>query len=333
MSSVAENVAEVETEPRPNRLWSVAQTIVGLSALAYVLARADLNEAMLALTRLDLMVLAAATLLNLLMTFAMSMRWHWLLRVRHPEMRTLEVFRQYMVGLFFNLFAPSSVGGDIYRLMSVGKYVANHSYVLATLVIERFVGACGLMLAGLAGLLVGRAYLDDRSFFWSLAIMGTGLLFCVAPFSPQITGLLASALKRLDGRAQGRFSGAGHLVEHLAVFWQKRRLTLSCIAMTVLVRLLWGLSCWAVSVAMGFDIPFSVMLAFITIVDIARLTPISPPNGIGVREYLLVLLLGRLGIAQTEAVLFSLIAYTMLMLNGLLGGLIYTAGSIRRIRA
>ncbi len=332
MSSVAENVAEVEAEPlasRPNRLWSVAQTFVGLSALAYVLARTDLNEAMLALTRLDLMVLIAATLLNLLMTFAMSTRWHWLLKVRHPEMQTLEVFRQYMVGLFFNLFAPSSVGGDIYRLMSVGRYVANHSYVLATLVIERFVGMCGLMLAGLAGLLVGRVYLDDHSFFWSLAIMGTGLLLCVALFSTR--SFLASVLRGLEGRMQRRFSG--DLVEHLAVFWQKRRLTLSCIAMTVLVRLLWGLSCWAVSVAMGFDIPFSVMLAFITIVDIARLTPISPPNGIGVREYLLVLLLGRLGIAQTEAVLFSLIAYTLLMLNSLLGGLIYTASSIRRIRA
>ena len=77
-------------------------------------------------------------------------------------------------------------------------------------------------------------------------------------------------------------------------------------------------------------LPFSILMAFIAIVDIARMAPISLPNGLGVREYLLVLLLGQIGVPSAQALLFSLIAYTLLMLNGLIGGLLYTARGAAR---
>jgi glycosyltransferase 2 family protein len=322
--------------PRRNRILGLLQAAIGLGALLFLFSRTDLGDLSRAIARVDLKILSWAVLLNLAMVFMMAVRWRILLRVKYPKLGNRLLFRQYLVGLFFNLFTPGATGGDLSRLLSIGEITGDRSFVFATLVVERLAGLCGLLLAGLGGIYIGSSYLDNPALYYSVAvIMLLGLALSLVIFNANATRRMIDLISRLEAKLNIKIiSGPmSRLVGELAVFGRRPGTIAASILLTLGIRTVWVFSCWIVSRALGLELPFSILMAFIAIVDIARMAPISPPNGLGVREYLLVLLLGQISIAPAEAILFSLIAHTLLMLNGLIGGLLYTArGAFRSVK-
>jgi hypothetical protein len=81
---------------------------------------------------------------------------------------------------------------------------------------------------------------------------------------------------------------------------------------------------YLISQALGLSIPFSYFLAFIPISILIQTLPVSI-NGIGVREGIYISFLTEmLGKATVEqSIAFSWIAYGMILLLGILGGVIY----------
>ncbi|MEW6737110.1 MAG: lysylphosphatidylglycerol synthase transmembrane domain-containing protein, partial [Acidobacteriota bacterium] len=317
------------TAPRSRRLRGLIQTMIGLGALTLLLIRADFNEITRIMTRVDPLMLLLAMLLNLVMVYLMALRWRQLIYVKYPQVDSLMLFRQYLIGLFFNLFTPGAVGGDFARLLGVGKAVGDRSFIFATLVLERLVGLYGLVLAGIGGIYIGRAYLaNPHSYYTIAAVMLIGLLFASTVLSKRMLGLGVNVAVALEARIGRKLisDALSRITIQLGIFPQRYDVIAAGVIYTLLIRLVWVLSCWMVAQALGLALPFSILTAFITIVDIARMVPIAPANGLGVREYLLVLLLAQIGISTSEALLFSFTAYLMLTFNGLIGGLLYSVG-------
>lgn len=316
-----------------SRWKGLLQITVGVGALILVLRKTDIAHAWEILCQVDPKLLLLALLLNLLMTWVMALRWKWLLAVKYPKFSDFELFKHYLVALFFNLFTPGAVGGDLSRLVSIGAVTKDRNFVLATLVMERLTGLCGLLLAGLSGVWFGRHYLTNTGTYYLVALMMmVGLLLSTIIFNQRIMKFVITQLYKIEIMLGKKvFAEAiSRLIEHLQLFRTEQKLILVAIISTVAIRVIWVLSCWTVAYALDLTIPFSLLMAFISIVDIARMVPVSLPNGLGVREYLLALLLKQIGVVETRAVLFSFIAYTLLMVNGLWGGIIYTAQGVVR---
>jgi uncharacterized membrane protein YbhN (UPF0104 family) len=64
------------------------------------------------------------------------------------------------------------------------------------------------------------------------------------------------------------------------------------------------------------------LFAFISLIDLVRLTPISI-GGLGVREWTVIVLFARLGITREQALTFSILAFAPIYLVALVGGLAY----------
>ena len=73
---------------------------------------------------------------------------------------------------------------------------------------------------------------------------------------------------------------------------------------------------------MQLPIDVLTMFAFISLVDLVRLMPISV-GGLGVREGALIVLFATIGITREQALAFSLLAFAPLYLNAIVGGVLY----------
>lgn len=329
--SVVAEENELPQQKKGNKWFKVLQIIIGLAAMALVISRIDRHELVRGLAQVKPIWLVWAVIINVFQAYLMGVRWHFLMRVKYPKVGSLILFRQYIIGQFFNLFTPGAVGGDVSRLIAIGRITGDRSFVFATLIIDRMAGFCGLVLGGIIGIYLGRNYLDHPATYYTIAfILLAGLLASSMFLSAKVTGFIVNIVKSIEARLKRNL--ASKMVEKIAsqfaVFGNHGLLITGSVLFTIIIRLVWVLSFWLVAKAFNINIAFSILMAFIAIVDIARMAPIAMSNGLGVREYLMVMLLGQVGVPSSQALLFSLIAYTLLMANGLIGYFLYTFGGL-----
>ena len=74
--------------------------------------------------------------------------------------------------------------------------------------------------------------------------------------------------------------------------------------------------------AMGLPIGMLTVFAFISLVDLVRLMPISV-GGLGVREWIVIVLFGSIGISREQALTFSILAFAPIYMNAIAGGVLY----------
>jgi hypothetical protein len=92
--------------------------------------------------------------------------------------------------------------------------------------------------------------------------------------------------------------------------------------LSVAIRVVWSLGAFAVARAMDLPLSLPVIFAFISIVDLIRMLPVSV-GGLGVREWTMIALFANVGIAREQALAFSLMAFAPLALTAIVGGVIY----------
>jgi hypothetical protein len=72
------------------------------------------------------------------------------------------------------------------------------------------------------------------------------------------------------------------------------------------------------------------VITFASLVDLIRMLPISV-GGIGVREWAILVLFADAGIGRDQALMFSFLVFSPILLNAIVGGLLYIsrAGVLR----
>jgi hypothetical protein len=329
-SSSIKPTSTIEISKKKNTFWKILQLVVGILALTYVILHIDKNEFLKVLIKVNYIELFGAILSTLFMTYLMGLRWQLLVKVKY-KISSFTLFGQYLIAQFFNLFTPGAVGGDLVRMLKVGKLTKDNSFVFTSIVVERMVSFVGLVLNGMVGLYLGQKYINHPANFYALIVLlAISTFLCSILLSKKVMGKFVGLVKSIEKQLGREFIGKNieQITAHLAIFSERPFLILGIIVSTFFVRSIWCVSCWLVALALGLNIPFFVLMALISVVDVARMLPISPPNGIGVREYLLVMLLNPLGINDTQSAIFAFVAYSLLMINGLIGGALYTSQAL-----
>lgn len=320
------------------RLRGVIQIAIGLGALALVIWKSDARALIEAIrvTRVSLLPLAA--LASLTVTWLMAYRWGVILRVRGQKIKTARLFKYYLIGIFFMNFVPGGgVSGDVARLIYVDREVRDKPFVLSTLVYERLVGLFTLLLIGLGSMLAARASRPEgRLIYLVEAILAAAFVATTMLMSEAVSSRLARLSKSVAVKLGiERFGvAAARTLEAISDLRRHKRMILTTIILSVLIRVVWGFGCFIVAVAMGLPLSLPLVCAFISIVDLVRMLPVSIGGGLGVREWVLVALFANVGLTQEQAVMFSFLAFAPILLNAVAGGLIYVsrAGLVRTDR-
>lgn len=239
--------------------------------------------------------------------------WRWRLiasRVGFEE--SLGTFLQfYFVGMFFNLFGPSTLGGDVVRALFLGAPTSRRTVALHTVIFDRLSGLVTLVLVAVAAIaLFGRFGLP-----WPLVAMvgltGVGMVSGWFLLPPLVRRFLAP-----EGRVN-------RLLERdLKPFWHDRSLLLYTAGVSVVFHLMQAASLILLGDALLMDLDWRYYFIFHPLVTVLSAVPISVA-GLGVREAGYVWFLQRQGVSADMAAAFGVLWFVVLLASSLVGGVVY----------
>jgi uncharacterized protein (TIRG00374 family) len=310
----------------PGVLKGAAQAVIGAAALIYIISKSDSQHLWEALrtARLWYMPLAIGT--TLIVYWLMAYRWRLILAARgyRPPIKSLFVY--YLIGTFFSNFVPGgSVSTDVVRMLYVNREVRDRAYVVTTLLYDRFLGMFVLLLVGMIAAIASRSYLPAGMLrYCTEAVFVVAVLISLFLMSEYLAGRLSAValyvgrLIRMEGLARG----AARVLDAMSEVRGRSDIILQTLGVSLLMRIAWTAGFVVVAQAMNLGLGVVLLFAFIAIVDLIRMMPITP-NGLGLREGAMVLLLGQVGIGHERALMFSLLSFAPLLLLAIVGGVIY----------
>jgi uncharacterized membrane protein YbhN (UPF0104 family) len=230
-----------------------------------------------------------------------------------------------LAGLFVANFLPSTIGGDVLRVSRLSASTGQAPASFASVVLERLTGFIVLPLITLAALLTHPALLHlglatRISVLFSLGTLVLLVAILALVGSPRVGARLAERESWL------RFAGAVHLG-----FDRIRRHPAAAAGVLLsgfAYQLMVVVAAWIACQALGITLGWAPVLAFIPVVAMAQVLPLSV-NGLGLREGALVLLLRPLGVATAQAVALGLLMYGMNLAISLLGAPAFAVGARR----
>jgi glycosyltransferase 2 family protein len=235
-----------------------------------------------------------------------AIKWRYLARALGINKDLKPMVGLYFIGMFFNLFLPTSIGGDITRglyLNPSGKKSRSFLSVLA----ERATGVLSmLILASVAMLSVYGAPLP-KLLRYGFPILSFAV-FIFIWILPHLVRKTRTRLKTL-------------IDEELMVFWDHPHIGIVAILYSMLFHgILVAIHiCIARSLSLNIPVPYH----FITM-SLASLASLIPSfNGIGPRDGTYLYLLSLIGIPDAYALLFAILWFVTMTISGLIGCVVY----------
>ena len=250
-------------------------------------------------------------------------RWNCVLNALELPQPLRPLLGHYLAGLFVGNFLPSTVGGDVLRTRRLGAATGEPEVSFASVVLERLTGWIVLPVLSLAAFVINRGLLrfgrsSTIAFVVTAATLGALVLVLAAAGSPSIGGRLAGHGSWL------RFLGAVHLgIDRLR---RHRRLAVNVLLAGFAYQLVVVAAAWLTARALGVHLSSTAALAFVPIVAIVQVLPISV-GGLGLREQAFSLFLHPLGVPTGRAVALGLLLYGMNLAASLAGAPAFALGN------
>ncbi len=289
----------------------------GVAILALVLSRVDFSSVQLTFgPRLFGGIAVAATLLLLGQTVA-ALRWKVIWGEGSPSWAYLS--RLYLIGAFFSLFLPTSVGGDAVRAAAATQSSGNTGGVVASVLLDRLMGTVALAVYGLAGLILAPSF--AARLVSAAQIPEPGRRLAVVLGVAVVLLAVAILVVRRSARIRSIIADGIAAVRSL---WERPRALILALMLAFAVQGIYLLLWLVLALAVALPLAPSTLLVTVPIVTAATMLPITL-NGVGVREGAWVLLLAPSGLADGQIVSFSLLYLPVNLVIGVIGGLLFMA--------
>ncbi|TFB10615.1 flippase-like domain-containing protein [Candidatus Marinimicrobia bacterium MT.SAG.3] len=284
--------------------------------------------------RFDLLILSYA--FSVLTVFLMAYRWKILIKQKNISVRMLKLLRIYFVGIFFNTFLPGSIGGDVKRALDLSNTVGGKSVSLSIVITERLIGIISLFVMGMLSsffLFAITDKFDSVLLIQIFILLLIGFSIMVAFFSRSVAKILSLKLntilkirflKNLD-----IYKKIKEVYKSVYSYKYSGTTLFKGFLISFLMRCVWVFTCYLVANSMGMKPSFSMLILILSIVEIARMVPISI-HGVGIREGVFGALYSGFGMSFTDGVLLAFIFYLLLTVNGVVGGVIYAASNLHQ---
>jgi glycosyltransferase 2 family protein len=310
------------------RILPLLKIALALCLLAFLLARIGLDQLGVVLAALD--PIWFILIYALLVVDALLRSWNWgtLLTHRGYRISLRDMFSNYMIGGFMGTFIPSSLGTDLSRAVVAAR--RNHIGTQDSAVIMLVLNLVALLALCLVALLsIGPLTQVQEGAALILAVVPVCLAYLVLfPFllrgwMPDHPGLKQPLLQKFLARIREFSAALRSLCD--------RKILARVLSIALLNQLMAIVIIYTISVALAAQIPFLYFLAFVPIITLSRLIPLSIA-GLGAEQGVFVLLFAQAGVPAAQAFLISLILSVTNLSFTLLGGGIYALENMGQLR-
>ena len=318
--------ASRDTRRIPGWLSISLRLVVSLGLLGILLARVG-RPMIQAAREISLVYVAAAFAVAILGIFIGVWKWAMMLGRLGVRVGFGRLLRLYWIGLFYNNFLPSALGGDVVRIAASRLELGGHTMELAASTLgERVTGLLALIV--LAAGATASVHLPGLTAAGRLMIAAAGVgLAALTTWLLLDPGLLHVSVSGDSFLARGTRQ-LQRLRQSLSACTRGFSWFAALMAISVLRQGLLAAMVYLLSFAVGAAIPAGIFFVLVPVACLVWMLPISV-NGIGVREWSFVFLFGPFGVPQEEAVLMSLLTWAIMALATAPGGPIQLAAGRR----
>ena len=308
-------------EVNKRNVFLLLRVAVSLLLLFLLYRRIEIGDLLGVFRTLHIAPLAGVFALMLLNTVLHAWKWMLLLKADGIHLPFGSLLATYLAGSFFNMFLPSNIGGDAYRVYDVARFSKRGAHAFASVLADRVTGYFALVIVAVAVGLAGHSLLPHREVVWipiaGLAVlcMATGMAFYprlirrvlrmswllkIRDLRPFVEKLLES-VHHYRGKP-------GLLVKiMLASFWFQANVI---VCVFLLAR------------GLGLEVPLRAMAVFVPFVSMMEALPVSI-FGLGIRDASYAYFLTHAGWSEAHALTLALAYVALTLVYVSFGGVIF----------
>ncbi len=259
-----------------------------------------------------------------------TLRWAIILK-KDMDVSYLRLLSIYFIGMFFNNFLPTMVGGDLVKGYFLYKSSQRGDVAFASIFMDRYSGFTALMVVTAIALVPGYALIKGTGLggFFMLLLGGfvcSSLIIWVGPLHSWAMRILAKVHfyginKKIDTFYNVLMGYKGHpdvLVK-----------TFVC-SLFVQVGVIVGH--YFLGRHLGMDVGIGYFFLFIPLTTVVAMLPISLA-GLGIREGAFIFFFTRAGATKEQAITLSLMWFAIMAIVSIVGGVEYLRiGGRRRMK-
>lgn len=249
-----------------------------------------------------LLPIFALCFLNTLMS---AFKWEMLLKADGIDVGLWRLTRSYLIGTFFNLFLPSSIGGDAYRIYDVSKRSSRAAEGFASVFADRFTGFLAIAAWGLVFSLLGIRRLQEPRIILIPAAVFAMMVAMVWLLLQQRLLLWGLRLFHMD-RIPKLQDFVRKFLNSIATYRNNKALLVKTLSISLAFQFLVIVIVWMMGLTLGFStgiLPFAIFIPLITLIEAL---PISI-YGIGVRDGAYVFFFTQVGVAREAALSLAML--------------------------
>jgi len=292
---------------------------LGLSValLGGVLWFSGIEDTLTKLSQANLIYLPIGVAVYVLSQVISSFRWQFLASALGFKMPLKDFLAFYMLGMYFSLFLPGSIGGDVGRVYYLARRTGRKKReALLTLLAERGVGLVGILI--LSGIISVTPYADPLP----AAVRWFFLLFSGA----LLLGFIVLQCLPVQQLAQ-RYPDKG-LIQWVAqseVYWKNWPMLTASVGLSLIVHGLMVTIHLLIAAGLGLNINPVYMTMVYSTVMMLSIVPVFF-NGLGIREGGYQYMLAKVGVASSAGLAFGLYWFAVSLFTSLLGGIVFIKG-------
>jgi hypothetical protein len=305
-----------------NKWLTLIFKVLVSGVLLYIVLRGiDAAKLQAMLSRAHLRLVALAVLLYCLGQMLCAYRWKMLMLPVGLKLSYWRALGFYFMGMFFNLFFPTLIGGDAVKIYYLTRESGDVTRSATTVLMDRDTGLCGLLLLAVVVGGVGRVHWMNIPLFPIL--LGMLALFGLANivlFNDPTYQRLArwferfrlTTLVELTRQVHRAFTAYRKAVPHLV-----GAVGLSLVFDVALISY-----AYLTARAIGWPVAFKYFCVFIPLIGLIGMVPITL-YGFGLREFSFVFFFSQVGMSQEAGLLLAFLYFFVVLISSLPGALAY----------
>jgi len=300
------------------KLHLFIQIIIGISIIAFILNKLNLNEIFEVLKKTDLSYFIMACISYLFLDLVLALRLSYLLKKIGHEMKLKDVFLSHMGGMIIGDVTPGRSGYFLTPLILRKKagvpITAGMACIFAPQGIEFILKVAGAIVA----IIYLSFYLNIEKNFIIYAGIGSIILLVVG-----ILMLLISwNNEKMTSKFLGKVPFLNKFTENLSSFKDRSILIKDSLNMILIIYMMgWifaALQWYFLGKAIGIEISFFSFFLLHPLISILMFVPLSPA-GLGLMEGGIILVFSFFGISPALGMVFSVLVRVSILVVDLIG--------------
>ena len=272
----------------------------------------------------------AAVFIYLAVQGLSTYRWYLLLKPLRLQLRFSKILAMYFLGMYFNLFLPTAIGGDAVRIYYLNKEIKSLSKSSMSVFLDRDLGMCALLLiatvvAAMAGTSINGVALAPIFGLIMLAFVIANLAIFYKPTYDLLHRVLSlTRMKSVDEKVE-------KLVKSVNAYRGRYGVIGGAIALSLIIQFggIYANALVARAIGMQTANGWVDFLVFIPAISLISMNPLSVA-GTGWREYSYIILFTSVGAQESQAASLGLLWLGVMIATSLPGGVIYVMQGISR---